>query len=160
MQQVVHDGKIMRREIPNHIAIVLKKSQVHSCRIVVVELAERSLFEQLFYLADRTRKQECVVHHDLKILLLREVDQFFRLSHIAGEWFFHEHMLTILKRCLRQLVMRPHRSNHCNGIDVRRLYQLTTVTVDWQVRVCSLDALARCGTLIADPDDLAAIEGS
>src|SRR5580698_6498029 len=160
MQQVVHDGKIVRRQVPNYVAIMLEKPQVHSSRIVVVELAECSLFEQFFYFSDSAREQKGVVHHDLEILLLRKVDQFFRLSNIAGKWLFHKHVLAILQRCLGQLIVRPDRCDNRDSIDVRRLYELTTITVDRKVRVGRLNALARGRTLIADTDDLAAFQGS
>jgi hypothetical protein len=79
VQQVVHDRQIVRRKVPDHVAIVLKKSQVDARRIVVVELAERPFLEQFLDLADRAGKQERVIHHDLEVLLFRQADQFFRL---------------------------------------------------------------------------------
>ena len=37
-----------------------------------------------------------MVHHDLEILLLGQVDQFLPLGGIAGERLLNEHMLTVL----------------------------------------------------------------
>ena len=39
-RQVIHDRKVVRRQVPDDIHVVLEQSQVHPGRIVVVELAQ------------------------------------------------------------------------------------------------------------------------
>ena len=64
LDQVIHDRQVMRGEVPDHIDVVLEQTQIHPCRVVVVELAERALFYQFTDLFHRPRKQEGVIHHD------------------------------------------------------------------------------------------------
>ena len=59
-----------------------------------------------------------MVHHDLKVLLLRKVDQFLSLRGIAGERLFYEHVLAIFQGRLCQFEVCPDRGNDCNGVDL------------------------------------------
>src|SRR5229473_2742941 len=56
--------------------------------------------------------------------------------------------------------MRPHRGDHRDGIHIRRHYEFVGVAMDKNPGVRRLYTLAGCGTLIADPDDLAAFQGA
>src|ERR1700686_496933 len=97
VQQMIHDRETARRKVPDHVAIVLKESQVHSSRIVVIELPKLPFLKQFLYPADSASKQERVVHQDREVLLGRKVDQFFCLRGGAGKRLLHEHMLTVFQ---------------------------------------------------------------
>ena len=119
LDEVIHDGKIVRRKIPENVDIVLEKPQVDASGIVVVELSQSSFVKQLADLLHRAGEEEGVIHHDLEILLSREVDQFLPLRGIAGERLLNENVLTVLQRSFRQLVVGPDRSNDRNSVDLR-----------------------------------------
>ncbi len=150
----------MRREIPNHVAVMLKQAQVHPRRIVVVEIAECPIREQLLYFADCAGEQERVVHHDLEVLPLRQVDQFLGLRPVARERLLHEYMLAVFERGLGQFIVRPHRGDHRDGIHAGRFYQFAGVAIDRDSGMRRRYALAGCGSLIAYSDDLATFQGA
>src|SRR5439155_6477392 len=77
--QVVHDGQIVRGQIPDDVDVVLKEPKVDAGGVVVVEAAQDSLIHELSHLAHGAGEQEGVVHHDDQILPLCELDQFFCL---------------------------------------------------------------------------------
>src|SRR6202007_2599549 len=68
LDQMINDRKVVRSQVPNNINIVLEKPQVHAGRIVIVDLTQGPILEQLPDFSDRTRKQECGIHHQLQIL--------------------------------------------------------------------------------------------
>src|ERR1019366_1852024 len=109
----------MRRQIPDDIAIMLEQAQVDSGRIVVVELAQNAFVEQFPDSSHYARKQERVIHHDLEVLLLGEIDEFFGLRYIASERLLDKHMLAVFESSLGEVVMRPDGSDHRNCVDVR-----------------------------------------
>ena len=117
---VIHDGKIVRRKIPQHVDVMLEQSQIHSSGIVVVQLSQSSFSQQLRDLPHRAGEQKRVIHHDSQVFSCCQIDQLLALRHVAGERLLHENMFPVLERRLRQLIMRPHRSDHCDGIDIRR----------------------------------------
>ena len=108
----------MRRKIPKNVDVVLEKTQVDASRIVVIELSQCSFLEQLADFLDCAGEQKGMVHHDREILLPGEVDQFLALRSIAGEWLLNEDVLPILQCSLRQLVVRPDRSDDSDSIDL------------------------------------------
>ena len=46
LDQVVHDRKIVRRQIPDYAHIVLEESQVDAKRIVIVQVSQNTAFNQ------------------------------------------------------------------------------------------------------------------
>jgi len=56
--------------------------------------------------------------------------------------------------------MRPYWGDHRDSVHVSRLYQLSCVAMDWNSGMRCLNAFASGGSLIADPDDLAAFQGA
>ena len=46
LDQMIHDRQIVRREVPDHVAIVLKESQVYARGIVIIKISQRSVIEQ------------------------------------------------------------------------------------------------------------------
>ena len=117
---VVHDREIVRREIPDDADVVLKQSEVDASRIEVVERAERARFDDLPNLPDRAVEEEGVVHHDLQVLAVGQLDQLLRLLRRRRERLLDEHVLAVLERRLGQLVMGPDRRHDRDGVDVRR----------------------------------------
>jgi hypothetical protein len=109
LDQVVHDGKVVRRKVPEHIDIVLEEAQIHARGIVVIELAQCFFIEQLPDLLDRAGKQEGVVHHDPEILFQGQVRSAPPLRGIAGERLLNEDVLAVFERGFCQLVVRPDR---------------------------------------------------
>ena len=143
LDEIVHDGQIVGRKVPEHIDVVLEQSQIHARRIVVVELPQRTLFQKLRYLSHRAGKEEGVVHHDLEILPPRQLDQLFALFGIAGEGLFDKDVLPVLKRRFGQFIVRPYRCDHGNGIDLTRGHHFGSIRRHQYSRIGLLRPLAR-----------------
>ena len=79
LDDVVHDRQIMRREIPYDADIMLKEAEVHARRVEVVERTERATLDNLPNLPDGAAEEKGVVHHDLQILPLCQLDQLLCL---------------------------------------------------------------------------------
>jgi len=72
---MVHDGKIVRSQVPNDADVIAEKTQVHPPRIVVVQIPEPVSFSSRI-LSNRTREQKCVIHHDFQVLTRGQFDEF------------------------------------------------------------------------------------
>ena len=64
-------------QIPNHVDVVLKKTQVYTQRIVVIKIAESSFINELSNFLDSTGKKKSMVYHNLQVFAVREFDQLF-----------------------------------------------------------------------------------
>ena len=58
---------------------MLKESQVHAGGIVIVELSKDALVDELADLPDSAREEEGVVHHDLEVFALGQIDELLGL---------------------------------------------------------------------------------
>ena len=76
---VVHDRQIVRREVPHHADVVLEQAEIHARRIEVVERPERAGVDDLANLPDRAAEEERVIHHDLQVLPVGQLDQLLGL---------------------------------------------------------------------------------
>ena len=75
----------------------------------------------------RAAEEEGVVHHDLQVLALGQLDQLLGLLRRRRERLLDEHVLAVLERRLRQLEVRPDRRDDGDGVDVRRRQDLGEV---------------------------------
>src|SRR5215510_13737647 len=76
--QIVDDGQIVRRQVPDDVHVVLKEPQVDASGIVVVEPPQDPAVDQFLDLADGTAEQKRVIHHDLQIFAVSQLDQILR----------------------------------------------------------------------------------
>ena len=132
---VVHDRQIVRREVPHDADVVLKQAEVHARRVEVVERPERAGVDDLADLPDRAAEEEGVVHHDLQVLPLGQLDQLLGLLRRRRERLLDEDVLAVLEGRLRQLVVRPDRRDDGDGVDVRRLQDLREVGRQLHARI-------------------------
>ena len=72
--QIVDDGQIVRRQIPDDVRIMLEEAQVHSRRVIVIKLAENPRIHQFTNLPNRAIKEKRVVDHDAEVLPCGEID--------------------------------------------------------------------------------------
>ena len=63
-QHVIHDREIVDCQVPDHIYVVLKETQIHAHRIVIVDVTQSIGGDQLANLSYRARVNEGVVHHE------------------------------------------------------------------------------------------------
>src|SRR5215813_10692649 len=101
-----------------------------------------------------------MVHHDLEIFLVGKINQLFGLRHVAGKRFFDENMLTAFESGFGQLIMRPDRSDHRDGVDVWRTNEFTIVRIRWDVGMRRLEPLARGRALVANSEYLAIFQAA
>src|SRR5262249_26650617 len=121
LDDVIHDGKIVGRQVPDDIDIVLEQAKVHAKGVVVVQISKGPVINELPDLPHSTGEQKSMVHHNLQAFALSQLNQFLRLPRIASERLFHEYVLTVVKRRLGQLVVCPDRSDYGDHIYFRRL---------------------------------------
>jgi hypothetical protein len=69
--EMSEDREIVRCEIPQYIGVVLEDPEIHPYGVEVVQVAELSAVDDFFDLADGTRVDEGVVHHQHAAHLLR-----------------------------------------------------------------------------------------
>src|SRR5579872_894520 len=119
LDEVVHDRKVMRGQIPDDVDVMLEEAKIHPHGIVVIEISERILIQKFTDFSDRWCKQERMIHHDLQVLFFCKLDEFFCLCRVAGKRFFDKDVLTILQSGFCQFVMRPYWRHYSNRIDVR-----------------------------------------
>ena len=117
--EIVHDGQIVRRKIPNHIDVVLEKAEINPHGIVIVEISQFTLIDELTDLLHRSRKQKRVTHHQLEVFLQSQFNQFLSLGRIGGKWLFHENMLSVFQGSLGELKMSPDGSDDGDGVNER-----------------------------------------
>ena len=119
LDQVVHDRKVVWRQVPHHICVGLEHAEIDSCGVVVVERSERVVVDQLADLAHRAREQECVIHHDLEILPVCQLNELLRFVGAAGEWFLDEDVFPIFKRRPGHWEVQGRRSDNGDGVNLR-----------------------------------------
>ncbi len=154
---MVHDGEIVRRQIPDDVHVVLEQSQVHAQRIVVVQIPELAIIHHLADLLDCSGKQERVIHHNLQILAVCQLNQFFRLLRTAGERLLHENVFAIFQSSFRQLVVRPHWSHNRNQVDVRRFQDVIRVLGEFNRGVRFVEPLLAFAALVTNQNHFRSI---
>jgi hypothetical protein len=137
---------------------VLKQSQVDAGGIVVIQLPQSSFSEQLGYLPHGSGEQEGVIHHDPEVLLDGKIDELFALGNIAGERLLDKDVFAVLQRGLRQLIVRPHRSNDGDSIDVGRFNNFHRVRRDMDARIGLMRTLLRIRAKLRDGRNLRTLE--
>src|SRR5258707_6139304 len=91
-----------------------------------------------------------MIHHDLELTAVRQLDQLFGLLRHRSEWFFDEDVLAILQGSFRQIEMGPDRGDDSDGVDFGRSQELRGVRHQldaWMGLFCTSKA---GGTLVAD----------
>src|SRR5262245_56800288 len=118
MNQVIHDGEIVRGKVPDYVGVILEHPKVDAYRVVVVKRAQRIVFDELVDLPNCGIEQERVVHHDLELLAIRQIDEFFRLANTSSERLFDKDMFAVFERFFSEWKMVGERSNYRDGVDV------------------------------------------
>src|ERR1700721_3585491 len=98
-----------------------------------------------------------MVDHNLEVFLLPQIDQFLCLHGIACKRLLNEYVFTVFECRLGQVVVRPNRRDHGDGIDVRRLDQFVRIAIDGNSGIRCLYPFAGCWSLIADADNLTTV---
>ena len=128
---------------------MLEQAQVHAQRIVVVQVSERAALGQLADLADRAGEQEGVVHHDFQVLARRQLDQFLGLLGAGSEWLLDEHMLAVFEGGFGELVVRPHRSDDGDRVNLGRFENFLGVGGHFEAGIVFLGSRQRARIHVA-----------
>src|SRR2546421_4730669 len=80
LDQVIHDRKVVRRQVPKHVDVALKQSQVDANRIEVKQFAQLAALENFFHLADGAGVDEGVIHHQREFISISKFDQLFSFA--------------------------------------------------------------------------------
>src|ERR1700682_3893556 len=84
----IHDRKVVRRQVPNHVDVILEQPEIDPGRIEVQQVAEFSAVDYLFDLAHGAGIDEGVVHHQYAAVALGNFSQLFSLSHARRQRLF------------------------------------------------------------------------
>src|SRR5207244_7589997 len=74
LDQIIHDQKIVRRQIPEHIDVALKQAEINPDRIEVQQIAELAARNDLLDLSHRTGVHESVIDHKSAPIALCQFD--------------------------------------------------------------------------------------
>src|SRR5947208_5106209 len=102
----------MRGKIPDHVHVVLKKAEINSRRIVVIQISESAVTNELPHFPYRTGEEECMIDHDLEFSCRGKFDQLLGLFCCGCKGLFDKDMLPMLERFTRQLKVRPYRGDN------------------------------------------------
>ena len=128
--EVVHDRDVVGRQVPHDVHVRLEQAEVDPHGIEVVEIADVARDDQLLHAPHRAREHERVIHREQQPLPCRQVAQLLRIREPCGDRLHHEHVLPLLERDLRQLVVHVRRSRDDDRIDVGRPQHLVSAVGD------------------------------
>ena len=140
-QHVEHDRQVVRRQVPDHVHVVLEQAQVDPHGVVVVDLAQRAVVDEMLHLADGPREQEGVVHHDPEVFPLGQVDELLGLGDGVGEGLLDKDVLAGLEGLFGQLEVGEDGRDDGHGVDVRGPDQLVGIFRGPHTPVVLLDLL-------------------
>jgi len=104
---MVHDGKIVRSQVPNDADGHAEKTQVHPPRIVVVQITRARCHSARGFFEPH-REQKCVIHHDFRFLRAANSMSSDACAEVEVNGFCHEYMFPMLEGCVLGSVMSPH----------------------------------------------------
>ena len=159
LDHVIHDGKIVRSKIPQHVDIVLEKPQIDAGGIVVIELAQSSFASscEIFLTAPVNRKVWSTMIR--RFFLHGDIDQLLALRYVAGERLLDKHVFAVFQSRLGQFIVSPYRGNDGNGVDVGRGDDLHRIGSDMDAGVCLVSTLLRSRTEFSNGCNLRILEG-
>ncbi len=139
IQQKIHDGNVMRRQIPNDVDIVLKQTEVDAYGIEIIDVADIAVIQILFDQPHGAGVNKGVIQHQHQLFLIRQFHQFFGLRRGGGHGFFEHHVFAGQQRRLGYLIMGEYRRADRHRIDVRRLDDLLIIRCRQNGRVFLFD---------------------
>ena len=89
-----------------------------------MDLPDVALINYFLHSPDRWREQEGMANHQDQAVFLGEGDEFFTLSHGAGQRFFDENMFACQQSGLGHFVVKTNRGCHYDGVQFRVLKQI------------------------------------
>ena len=118
--QVIHDGKIVRRQVPDDIDVVLKQTKINPGGVVVIELPNAPSASNCRIL--RTAPVNRKVWSTIIFRFLRAASSInsSALGTGTGERLLHENVLAIFEGCFGQLVVGPDRGHDGDRINFSR----------------------------------------
>ena len=93
-EQEIHDRKIVRAQVPQHIGVTLHQAEIDSHRIKVEQFAQLSGINQRLHPPHRCGVLKGVVHHQGLAFACCGFNQVNGLQAGGGHRLFHQHMFT------------------------------------------------------------------
>ena len=116
--QVVHDGDVVRRQVPDDVDVLLEQPQVDAGRVVIDDVPEFALADQFLDLAHRPGVNEGVVDEQHLLFLLGQLDQLLGLLDRFGHRLFQPQVPAALDGPLGQLEVGGDRRGDGDGVHV------------------------------------------
>src|ERR1700730_1468750 len=152
--EVVHDGQVVRGEIPDYVAVMLKQSKVYAGGIVVVERSQGAVIDKLLDPFHGAGEKERVVDHDLQVLALGQLNQLFGLRRGTGEWFLDKYMLSVLERELCKLKVGPNGRDDRHHVHLCAGQYFHLIGGHRHFRVSATHSRERLGIFVADRNNI------
>src|ERR1043165_5260867 len=114
---VIHDGEVVRGQVPDDVNVVLEESEVDADGVEVEKVADLARRDQLLDAAHRARVEEGVVNHQGEAARFGQRDQFFGLADAGREGLFDEDVLARFERGTGERVVRGDGRGDDNGVE-------------------------------------------
>ena len=131
---------------------MLEEAEVHTDRVVVIDVSEVAARGELAHLADRAGVHERVVDGEDAVPALRLVNQADRLVDIQRHRFFDQHVLAGAQRLHPEVEVCRDGRGDCHRVDPRVPQKVAIVRRRLDRRIARLDPLELPRSQVADGD--------
>src|ERR1043166_5366094 len=150
---VIHDGEVVRGQVPDDVHVVLEQAEVDAHRVEVEQVADLPRRDQLLDAAHRARVDEGVVNHQGEAARFGQRDQFFGLADAGREGLFDEDVLARFERGTGERVVRGDGRGDDNGVEAGVGEQLPVIGRGAGRRVAARDFFQPPRVAVADPPE-------
>ena len=153
-ENIIHDREIVDGKIPEHIDVVLKKTEIYPNGVVVINFAQTSTVNEFADLADRAGIHEGVIDHEHQISLLRHIHEVLYLAGVGRERFLDEHVLAFLQGAQSEVVVGGDWCGNGYRVDRGIFDQFTKIARGPDGRITVVEQSEAVFAEIADTGDL------
>ncbi len=158
VDEVGEDREVVRREVPEHVHVVLEEAQVDAHGVEVVQVAELPHVDDLLHLAHGARVDESMIHHQDEAMPLGDFAELLPLRDGARQRLLHQHVLVRRKRSHRERVVAEDGCGDDDRFDLAVSEDVLRIVGDLDERVPFLRERAAVGALVRAPADLHALD--
>lgn len=116
-QEIIHDRKVVDRQVPDHVDVVLEQAEVDPDAVEVKDVADLAGADDVLDLVHRAVIDEDVVDHELEFQFLRDIDQLLGVLGIGRDRLLDENVLAVLQGIFGERKMTADRRGDGHGGD-------------------------------------------
>ena len=126
---MIHDRDIMRRQVPDHVDILLEESQVDACGVVINQITQLAFVHQFFNFSHRTGIDEGMIHEQGLPFCSASSMRSVPCSTFSVIGFSTQTCRPVSRALFGQLVMSGHRCCDGDGVDIGAFIKVVYVVV-------------------------------